>query len=567
MSLTPLDRPDCYEYINHHPHFRQEFLQNNNFHKIISITKSLPEKIDMLLYDLRAMTLDEYIETEINGDTEDNITIYESDTTHIPDYQKEFIDDLSISENKENKDCFTILKILTILEYGETFPNIKRHYSRFKFNIKSIHRLLNYGLVDLRHRVITLNREYRPAGSIVITVSPLISSYIKKITNADDNIELIKEGLELSLGTHWISGDVKFNSSAKEQILESHSYGPGNVHSLISQFMRYTIKEQLLREFKSIFYASLCYIDLLYDKGRFNDVILASSDILSICKDFDDVIKTYKLQIRKADGLRMLSMYEEAEIEFKEVLNKTPNMTKKELIEIHIELAHIKENENNREETAKHVREVKKMTHNKSSYWVRAESIMANFLPKPERIKKLSRLEKKARNLKFAQAHHNILLSIANIISDKEKKRDIYNSVIKSSTDEYTKIRAIIRNAKNIIENGELGQITNIDRERLKDTYIYLFTQRLETLTDTCHDILWEVYSSEGDFQSLLNLYRHSTIVWWLNGRNEKDYKYLHNLYEKKDLFENTDVNTLYLEIIIPRMEHYSQSNISAQLG
>ncbi|HHE7967877.1 SIR2 family protein [Serratia marcescens] len=564
VKLTSLDNPDCYEYISTHPDSRPEFLESSNFHKIIEITQSLPDKIDALLFDLRIMTLDDYLENPddedyANGDFGSELS--NSDYI-IPKYFQDIIYEFSISEKKENQDCYSILKVLTILEYGETFKNIRRYYSGYKFKKISLHRLINLGLVNVRQRTITLKNELRPDSSIVITINPLISSYMMRKINHEEANEITKEGLELSLGLNWMSGEVKLNNSVKEQTLESHSYGPGNVHSLICSFMRNSIREQLKRELKAIFYAALCYLDFLYDKGRFNDVVLSSKEIFSICEDFNEIIPSYKVLILKAKGLRMLSMYEESEKDLNFILDNEECLSNSEKISIHLELAHIKESEDNESETLRHVRVIRKLANRKTASWISAESIIAKFLPTETRLGRLKWLQQRAKKLNYGLTANNISLDIASELKDATQKNDIYNEVIHSTYDGYTKIRALIRKAKSYISHGKLDNITPQDRSVLKDAYIYLFTQRLEKMTESCHDVLWDIYSNEGNIQSLLNLYRHSAINWWLNGKKKRDYKFLSDLYSKKDLFENSDYNVLFVELVVTRMDSHLLSSI-----
>lgn len=553
VEIGALDNPDLYTYLYNHPGGREDFFQNENFRKISQFTQNLPEKIDSLLHELRLETIDDYFDNIESSEVYNGLNpVYGFDEI-LPKSVQELIYDYSISDKKENYDCYTILKTLAILEYGETFRNIKSYYSDYNLNQKSFHRLIDIGLITLRNRVITLKREYRPSGKIIMTINPLVSSFIKKQLDEKEVNKLVQQGLELSLGINWKSGTIKINASVKEQILESHSYGPGNVHSLLCMFMKYAVREQKIRDFKSVFYASLWYIDFLYQKGRFNDVVLSAQDIYQICQDFDEIIEPYKLLIRKAEGLRITGRFEEAEFELSKVEKYHDKLTNSEKISILVEKAYIKEHDNIKDEALQIVQQIKNLTPKKSDHWFTAEGIAAHFLSYDLRVAKLRRLEKQARDLGHTFVANNLSLTLASEIKDVKQKNIIYDKVIDSSKDDYTQIRALLRKGKSLVSLGQVDEIKEKERVKLKDTYIYLFTQRLEKMADSCHDILWEVYSAEGNLSSLLNLFRHSSIIWLLSGNTKRELQYLKQLNSNKEKFTTSECSNLYEELIASR--------------
>lgn len=48
-----------------------------------------------------------------------------------------------------------------------------------------------------------------------------------------------------------------------------------------------------------------------------------------------------------------------------------------------------------------------------------------------------------------------------------------------------------------------------------------------------CHAALWDIFSSEDDTDNLLNLFRHSSFIWRINGRQYEEEKYLSKLLKK----------------------------------
>jgi hypothetical protein len=96
-----------------------------------------------------------------------------------------------------------------------------------------------------------------------------------------------------------------------------------------------------------------------------------------------------------------------------------------------------------------------------------------------------------------------------------------------SKGDFYNGARAIVELAS---QEGAEERLTAAERDRLIGAYHYLYNERLFNLFDRCHAALWRIFERDGDHANLLNLFRHSSFIWRLSGRDDRETAYLWRL-------------------------------------
>ncbi|MGC1067794.1 SIR2 family protein [Pantoea agglomerans] len=547
ISLYPLDHPDFYTYLTQHENFRTDFLEATNYNQLLKMSQSLPDKIDSILEELILMTPQDYKDIIFDKTNSYKILNDDCQDESIPKRIRDFIIELSLSENKENKDCFIILMILSLMESGESFKNITKYFSRYNLKQKSFHRLRSLGLIDVRNRSILINKKIPARTSLLLFVDPIISVYVRKIMNQDHAFELSKLGLELLLGPEWMSGKIKINATVTDFLSENYEYGMGNVHSLIMTFINIAIHRNLKREIKSVYYAALSYIDYLYDLGRFDEVCSSSSEFLTACDGIESIVDVYKIKIRMGEGLRMIGMHSESNLILNELLISYPKMSNTERTGVLIDLAYIAAHKEDSDTLKVVTKEIKRLNPSKmSSSWITAHSMQLRYIDAGNKLLEMAALEKRSRKLGYELTANNIALERASLIKSSQHREELYDSIINSSKDVYTKIRASVRKARSLINNNEIYRLSVADQEFLRNAYIYSYSQRLKTLIDQCHDILWAIYSENNDISSLLNLYRHSAINWSLNGNEIMREKYTSELKKLEHCFASTELSDIF---------------------
>lgn len=91
------------------------------------------------------------------------------------------------------------------------------------------------------------------------------------------------------------------------------------------------------------------------------------------------------------------------------------------------------------------------------------------------------------------------------------------------------------------------------DKLRLIDAYHYSYNERRGGLFDKCHNALWKIFESEGDIENLLSLFRHSSFIWRLNGREKPEARYIERLQRFRNRMMNStrDRDYFLVRIII----------------
>jgi tetratricopeptide (TPR) repeat protein len=150
-----------------------------------------------------------------------------------------------------------------------------------------------------------------------------------------------------------------------------------------------------------------------------------------------------------------------------------------------------------------------------------------------ERGANLKRLLKDAQRRNAHTLASNILLDLAR---DARRRGDNSNDLLKqviltshSKGDFYNAARAIVDLAS---QPGAEHNMSNDERERLIEAYHFLYNERLSVLFDRCHAALWRVFERGGDRANLLDLFRRSSFIWRLGGREEQEITYLGKLME-----------------------------------
>jgi predicted phosphodiesterase len=147
--------------------------------------------------------------------------------------------------------------------------------------------------------------------------------------------------------------------------------------------------------------------------------------------------------------------------------------------------------------------------------------IIQNNQDDPDLESKLTNLEKTAAKRKTHVVVSSIALERASNTSDPIKRRAMYEKIITEANDNgdtYNAIRAVVA----------LGQITEInhsqlDKSRLISAYHYLYKGGFLHLFNMCHRALWAIFEKERDLTNLLQLFKYSSLVWRLRGKDRQE--------------------------------------------
>jgi len=115
-------------------------------------------------------------------------------------------------------------------------------------------------------------------------------------------------------------------------------------------------------------------------------------------------------------------------------------------------------------------------------------------------------------------------------IEDRCKSLNNIGQRAAKNNDRYTFSRAYVRLGRISgigVQDGNRGLANQIT------AYQYLYEERIEELFFIAHNNLWNYFRDKMEVTNLLRLFRHSSYIWRLNGKEEKEIPYIKELIEK----------------------------------
>ncbi|ENJ4079228.1 SIR2 family protein [Enterobacter hormaechei] len=507
VELQPLSLVDINEYLRQDLNYP---LTADELERIFQRSSGLPVKLDRLKDYFSISTVSHVLSTPNDGIDSETALLTDS----IPKHLVDLITELSKSESEENKRVYTLLKVLCVIECGETPENIMRQFRNYKFNLSDFLRLVNNGLIysvtvpDLRD--FKVNR-----------VNPIIKDFVKSKIDKDTLETIRQNAIKMVSGDIWLNKHVTVSRTTRI-LLNNIDFQPGNAHLLILESLRTANEEKELNIYRD---AAVSYAYFLERKCRYKEVVSFVNEISNWFTEKN--LAYYRLKKYLAESMRMLDREEEAitllEKTLEDFNDKSPlyNRSLHESMTSTLLLAY---SECNKEKAFMMAEKIKKASEKNSYRRFLAESILAEKLTGTEKVDKLKRLEKKARNHNEIIIANNISLDIAALDSTSTDR--YINTVLSSESSDYTRVRAILKKSEGLLSNSATTRITSKDIINLSECYRYLFIQRIDGLFNRCHALLWKALLLENRFDELFNVFLSSSLVWRISGQIDKERSY-----------------------------------------
>lgn len=160
-------------------------------------------------------------------------------------------------------------------------------------------------------------------------------------------------------------------------------------------------------------------------------------------------------------------------------------------------------------------------------------------------------LENEARREGYTTLSNTIAVTYADLSKDLKEREKKLTRILQSQGDDYNKMRAVIEKSMDILNHGN-GLISDEDLALLNSTYSYLYVQRITNMFKKCHIVLWDYCVNNSRLEDLVNLYKHSSLVWRLTGKDELEKQYFDKL---TTLLESED--TRWTEKVPPHTLDY----------
>lgn len=551
IELKPLESPDVRVYLTYHPDAFPEIRDPEIIDKLHERSDGLPMHLDRMLRALKVSSLESILEEEL-----DRPQAEQTASEEVPRALVDAVSSIQKSEDKRTRRSFRLLKVLSVLPYGETIESINHFFSNEPFFIDNALQLCDLALLDVVPLQVSSPRitlaqpatgEHRTPK--LLKVPRQVRDYVQKLISAEERDEIVDAGAEQFFGRKWREGKIKARELPLEH-KEHVSSGPGNEFAIIHHLVQTARERGDAPRLKRALRLGVWYCDDLRDRDRFRDIVMVAHPLLQQVNMSEMPEVWCEIAERYGRALRMLDGKEHEALEFLTLClekgSKWLSRDSKATIYTNIALAH--EERGNSKEAVAAAEEVKKLGDENSWAYFEADCIIANAsLTGDERTARLKALERKARAKGFDTIANNLALTLAHETDCADEEAELLNRVLDSETSGYNNVRAVILKANAIARLGSAIELTGRDINALCRAYSYTHTQRLSGLFDDCHDALWRVLEASGDVSQMLRVFRHSSFVWRVRGEDVKEAEYLKKLSARNPPNEGGTVTRVIL--------------------
>lgn len=542
IELKALDLPDVRSYVTSHPESTPGIINVDTIEHLYTLSDGLPMFLDHLIKSLKVSTLKDLINLELE------VVIGEYDSVEpVPKALMQAIASIAQSPSRYSRRSFKLLKILSILSTGETLLKIKRFDNSDPFFPENALELSELNLIDII-QLINPAPEIEKSTCVLDVEAPRllrvpkqVRDYVKSLINADEYSSIINKSADLLFGDNWKEGKIKTYQSDVYRMRGARPTGPGNEHTVARYLLWEAVQKNDFTALKRAMLLSVAYIRRLHSESRFKDACIAAEESLNILGEIETKTELFDLYLEYGKSLRMTGKRSEAIDVLRKITENEESKKHKDTCSsalLNIALAY--QSQGNKKEALESAKQVTKIDKKGSPYYDQAIAIVIecdnDCVNKKEQLK---HLETKARRSKRSILANNITLTLAKMTKSVDDKISLYNKIIDCNEDIYNKIRAVVNKTEVLIESDMLLELRFKDKLLLQVAYTYLYSQRLDSLFNKCHRVIWELLERWNKHHQLLRLFRYSSFLWRIRGELETENNYLDRIADKNYLQSN----------------------------
>ncbi|XDF76730.1 hypothetical protein AAFX60_008035 [Aliivibrio fischeri] len=515
LELSRLESFDSKEFIKNHSSLSKP-LDSNTIDAIIEISKGVPSTIESCLRDSEFFSPEELYEE------------YFMPESHSYDGNEEFpqeivkrVEFLESSQEQLLKRSYKLLETLAVLEHGDTFANLRKSNSDFSYNKKHLEALLDLELVEIEKVTQTMLAENQNSGEIRLLKLPAaVRGYVYSKLTLRAVYEISKNVSNVHLGNDWRNGKINFCRLTKDQFIENDKV-IGSTQVLLVQLLKCAIELDIGRDIDASFRACREFGRQVLGARKYKEIVSFSKQVKAIANESDKIESLAFFDLLEGSSSRMLSKSSQAEKLLKKSLDEGKYLTKLEKIRALTNLMFLYEKKDDTDETIKYAQKIIKLDATNSNAALTLESQLES-----SSINELKKLEVKFRNKKRFIAANNAALKISGLENTEQAKMRWLDRVIGCpGKDQYNKLRAVTKKA-NLSSKSEEYKPTNIELSLLHSCYLFSFSQGMTSMFNDAHKILWKYYTSIKHYNTLFNLYRHSSLYWRIYSDIDKEKVY-----------------------------------------
>jgi tetratricopeptide (TPR) repeat protein/predicted MPP superfamily phosphohydrolase len=534
VEIGPLEEPDVRTYLIRHPLAADQIQDPDTVAKLYELSEGLPMHLDRLVKDLRVSSLEAIVEAEAERVSEA--------TASLPETPKALASAVQLLANDlHDQRSFRLLKVLSILPFGETLHTLRHFLPTEPFYPETASRLLEAGLIEaipLQYIAPSMHRDSRPVGDStapkVLKVPRQVRDYVQLLISREEREELVLAGIDRLFGRNWRDGHVKFRPLPPEQSGFEES-GAGNEFYLIQQISALgKLAGKPLRSDQAT-RLSIQYARKLRSTSRYRDLARVAGDLLRIVDRTEESKSYAQLAALYGEGLRMTGKHAQALQYLKEALAAGDGtLTDNEKASIWLDICLAEQSMEHRKLALDAVERVLKLSGKRNSVSLHATALRASMTLSGEELdQELRRLERTARRERYTNVANTIALELADESTNLEEKVKRLDSVIASNDEQYNISRAIV--AKAVATGAIKGYdaLSDADLRTLGKAYSYLYSQRVSSIFDACHEALWRGLEAHNHLVDLLHLFKYTSFIWRIRGEEQKEADYVKRIDQR----------------------------------
>ena len=533
IELKALDEPDLAIYVRESEHGGERFAKPDAISKLLRHTDGVPSRLDDALRDLEVVSFSDLM--SVNPDYGDFAT-----SSTAPVALVATVAELAGSEDRAQERSYNLLLALSGLPQGEQLARLTRFLGPHPFYPSHARTLIERSLVN---PVPITTLEVIPSEDTLkaLVVPRPVREYVRSIMDEDKVRSFDRKALDLYFGDRWALGEIASSLIGKRvRNALCDGYEINNAAALILRSARRSLIDKNKFEAGQLIRLACVFTGSLVKGDHFRAARTISEDFIRLLEEFGNFDQEVNvLRYELARSLRMSGRSVEAQNEFERLDLKSLPKRQRQSAELGLALTLELRAPRAAAEAAARVISLDP----NSTSALQARCIIASQIEDVrERTDELRRLLGIAIKEDYQTVASNIRLILARDEEDDEKAFSLLEDVQASAglNDFYNGVRAAVELAERRSRSSDLG---DADRARLVDAYHFLYSERLGSLFERCHEVLWNEFERLGEISNLLNLFRHSSFIWRLNGREDVEVRYLSRLVGMvRDVIASADI-------------------------
>lgn len=527
ITLRPLDQAECKVYVDVHPDGKNVGEDNVSLGDVYDYTQGLPRSIDRLLKQLEYSSFSEIA----NGSSDQSI----DDNADVSPETKTIIENLR-AKKKQGSRLYDLLLALSVFQFGETIETIKYFHREKPFRVSMLTELIELGLAEVSETS-ELGIKRGEAKQFVAVKRP-IQAYLHKLIGEDNLYIYYEKAIAAYFGKEYRLRKYKLTTSLKLKDHSLSSLAEQNASLILNRFIMDGIEHQeasskdILERIQVLHY----YVEKLHDFNKYLYLVRACKALLPNLDDYSSNNYHKSIQQKYSSSLRMLTRHTESISEFEKLLEEQNDSDTLAAIYVSMGYSYLSlKDYPNAIEISRKVKTIKP----KGTMNYHAQSIIILASSDEKKYKNLKTLAKKARNDECYVSANNMAFDLIDQFPEDAQKLNLYRQLwkqAKQDRDDYNMLKAVASCCSLAMKLGE--DISADEAKLLLEAYRFSCSQRQAGMFTKSHNALWEFFEKYDSVENLLILFRHSSILQRLTGRDNHEKTYLVRLTNKLSRFK-----------------------------